>query len=215
MKTNKSTAQNRYNTYIGMYDKLPTMLDQLGLVDARATVAALQKQVGDTNWHKLPDTHHLYWPASCYPKNTLDRQFRELAVHKIILPRDFHEYLHEVTEPPPKPDDELMYYHITSHDSAKMMFESAQNIIQRQREIDRLLGRRPGKNRVKGGMKSRVNAISRSKTQFDMARHIFQAVPDEARVVSVDLNANLGRIARQLGSFALKPKRHFNQLQQA
>jgi hypothetical protein len=195
-------------------ETIETIQNNLQLVDIFATVRALQKASAGKEWVKPSDTHHIYWPERLYPKQTIYRAFRELPVHKVMLPRDFHDFLHNMSEPPLVPDEDIMNYHVVSHDSAKVMFESAQIIIQRQREIDRLLGKKPGKERLQGGLKSRKHAISRNKKRFETAREIFSKVPCEARVVHVDLEANLRVVARQLGCFALKPTRHFRDLQE-
>jgi hypothetical protein len=193
-------------------DTIETIQNDLQLVDIVATVRALQKASVGKEWVKPSDTHHIYWPERLYPKQTIYRAFRELPVHKVMLPRDFHDFLHRTSEPPNLPEEDIMQYHVTSHDSAKVMFESAQIIIQRQREIDRLLGKKPGKEKLEGGVRSRKYAISRNKMRFESAREIFSTIPCEARAVHVDVEANLRVVARQLGCFALKPTRHFQDL---
>jgi hypothetical protein len=198
-----------------LIESMETTQDSLGLVDIRATVAALQKVSSGREWKKWSDIHHIYWPERCYPKKTLYREFRELPINKVSLPRDFHDFLHVASAPPYIPDEDLMNYQVISHNSAKTMFESAQIIIRRQREIDRLLGKRPGKDSLKGGVKSRKKAISISRREFDYARNIYSSVPVEARAVEINLNAGLGGVARQLGRFATKPILSFNELQPA
>ncbi len=188
-------------------EKIETPLNHLGLVDAQATVEALRSSV-DHNWVEYSDTHHLYWPANRYPKKQIERQFRELPIHKIMLPRDFHDYLHITTEPPPIPDKELMYYQVLSYEAVKSMFDAARLVIQKQREKDRLLGRLPTGN-VHGGISSRQKAISTNKKQFEQALEVFDSVPPEGRIVSIDTNENLGKIAQSLAVVALKPKQSY------
>lgn len=197
------------------FEVIDTIQGSLGLVDIQATVVALQKVSGTREWKKRPDVHHIYWPERSYPKKTRYREFRELPINKVALPRDFHDFLHVFSIPPDIPEEDLMNYQIISHDSAKVMFESAQIIIQRQREIDRLLGKRPGRENLSGGIKSRKKAISNNKQRFNYARDIYSSVPCEARALSVDLDAGLGVVARQLGRFVLKPIRNFSELQTA
>jgi hypothetical protein len=196
-------------------DSIDTIQNDLGLVDICATVAALQKVSGSREWRKWSDIHHIYWPERCYPKKTFYKEFRELPINKVALPRDFHEFLHRTSEPPAIPEEDIMHYQVVSHDSAKVMFESAQIIIRRQREIDRFLGKRPGRESLSGGIKSRKKAISNNKQRFDYARDVYSSVPSEARALSVDLDAGLEVVARQLGRFVMKPIRNFSELQTA
>ncbi len=188
-------------------EKITTPLNDLGLVDARATVELLRKST-QHQWFEFPDTHHLYWPANRYPKKQIERQFRELPINKIMIPRDFHDYLHASTEPPLVPDTDLMHYQVLSYDAVRSMFDAARLIIQKQREKDRLLGRLPAGN-VYGGVHSRQRAISANKKQFEEALEIFDSVPPEVRVIDINTNDNLGKIAQSLAVVALKPKQSY------
>lgn len=52
--------------------------------------------------------HHQYWPRRDY-KKPVEKQFRELAVNKEMLPRCDHDELHATTRPPEKPTrDEML-----------------------------------------------------------------------------------------------------------
>ncbi len=59
------------------------------------------------------------------------------------------------------------------------------------------------------GISSRQRAISANKKQFEQALEIFDSVPLEGRVVNIDTNENLSKIAQSLAVVALKPKQSY------
>jgi hypothetical protein len=62
--------------------------------------------------------HHLMWPRKFYEgqglgtRRKIPMHFRSSQTLRVILPRDLHDYLHKVTEPPLAPDSDVMeqYY---------------------------------------------------------------------------------------------------------
>jgi len=47
--------------------------------------------------------HHLYWPKDAY-QSQIERRFRNLPDHQIPVCRNLHDVIHEVEQPPIKPD---------------------------------------------------------------------------------------------------------------
>lgn len=99
-------------------DRIPTPLDERGLVNLTELIKQTKKTVDPGyDWaSEFSDIHHLQWPNADYanePDNPANpHEFRNLAISKLKVPRNFHNWIHKVTEPPPVPSAEVMYYRI-------------------------------------------------------------------------------------------------------
>jgi len=99
---------------------IPTPLDSRGLVDALALFQEVAKTIDPAyEWGSaFDDPHHLQWPGDWYANEVRDsvnktanpQEFRNLAISQWVLPRVLHNWIHRVTEPPPVPSDEVMFY---------------------------------------------------------------------------------------------------------
>lgn len=98
--------------------KISTPLDERGLVDLTELIKQTKKTVDPSyDWASdFSDVHHLQWPNADYasePDNPANpHEFRNLAISKLKVPRNFHNWIHKITEPPPVPSEEVMYYRI-------------------------------------------------------------------------------------------------------
>ncbi len=93
--------------------RIDTPVDERGVADLDATVALGLRMVHpDYIWSPARvDTHHLQWPESFYSSAgefTLGQEFRELYGRRVNIPRQFHNWIHYITFPPPVPDPEVM-----------------------------------------------------------------------------------------------------------
>lgn len=84
-----------------------------------------------------PDVHHFHWIARRYePTNykgrTIPSQFRELPTVKGIVPRQFHNVIHEVTLPPAMPRYKDMERHVRAYKLARWTFDSATRAVEIQ-----------------------------------------------------------------------------------
>jgi hypothetical protein len=123
-------------------EPIPTPVDDRGLVDVDQLIRAVKATVKpEYIWPKPRSIHHFYWPDAAYPYegrgDTNPHAFRNLAVHKGLLPRVFENWLHEVTVPPPVPDREVMQYRIEAWQVALNLFRSAREVIQWERRARR------------------------------------------------------------------------------
>lgn len=110
--------------------RIPTQLDERGLVDVLKLIDQVKQTVDpEFKWQSsFNDVHHLQWPSNQYassPEAELNpREFRNLAISKIYVPRVFHNWVHQVTEPPPMPSDEVMRYRIEAQRVVLALFQS-------------------------------------------------------------------------------------------
>lgn len=127
-------------------EKLPTPIDERGLVLIPDLIAAVDELVDPSfTWpltNPPPDIHHAYWEAAWYPKVSRasiinPRYFRELPVHKVRVPRMFHNWLHLVTIPPKRPSIEVMAYRVEAFRVARQLFELASNALALENNFDR------------------------------------------------------------------------------
>lgn len=185
-------------------EKMDTPLDDRGLVDPYLLVKnVLSTLSSDFNPKFLKDTHHLYWPKCFYPRGTVDRQFREIAPHKVKVPQDLHGWIHRVTLPPKMPDTELVQHHVEFYDAARELFHAVRRIVQLQREKDRLLGKLPPQT-ITGTVKSRQKGIATNKRNVERYMERLATVPTELMPVVIDVSDNPKRIAQKVAVIALK-----------
>jgi hypothetical protein len=119
-------------------NKIPTPIDERGLVDTDAVIAIAKSTVDpEYKWQKDPDIHHFYWYEGWYPDNFVPSNphvFRNLAIHKGLMPRDCHEWIEKITIPPAVPTASVMQYRIEAWSIAKNLFKSARMTINRERQ---------------------------------------------------------------------------------
>lgn len=107
-----------------------TPLDSRGLVDLDKLVSLGKQTVQlDYSWiSAFNDVHHLQWPAAHYAESLglPGHEFRELIQRKAYLPRQFHNWLHLITLPPPMPSEEVMRHSIDAERTARALAVTAQ-----------------------------------------------------------------------------------------
>lgn len=107
-----------------------TPLDHRGIVDLEELIKLVKSTViSDYNWpSSLNDVHHLQWHASLYSTHThpvIASEFRNLVNRKAYVPRNFHNWIHRITVPPPLPSVEVMHHSIEAQRVALSLFETA------------------------------------------------------------------------------------------
>lgn len=123
---------------------LETPLTDEGLVDHEALIDLMRAQVDPEYRWAAPfhDEHHLNWYASLYEAPShgnpqLAHEFRELPVNKLWVPRQFHNFIHTVTAPPPVPSNEVMHQQIKDFRRRSFIYRTATRAIQIQEKIER------------------------------------------------------------------------------
>lgn len=103
-------------------DRLPTPVDEHGIPRR----VELMRQVLSTIeaahiWTGEYDLHHMAWPATSY-KSIIDEDdyrtgsyYRGASSLKVIMPRQMHNYVHAITEPPELPDEDIMRAYALEH----------------------------------------------------------------------------------------------------
>ncbi len=99
-------------------EKIRPRYDERGLIDLQGLVDDVAASV-DPRFIWPTDhlnVHHFYWPAYEYEHQrggeVYDNPslFRNLPIHKGLLPHAFHAWLHTSSNPPDQPDPEVMMY---------------------------------------------------------------------------------------------------------
>lgn len=99
-------------------ERLETPTDDRRIVDVDATVELVKAQLAPGyEWPSGLDVHHFEWYRHRYPNVRQPGvvnpyMFCELPPHKGLVPRVFHNFLHEITLPPPIPSEEVMFYRV-------------------------------------------------------------------------------------------------------
>jgi hypothetical protein len=110
--------------------------DERGLIDHSRLIELVKSSVDpEYEWPKKLSVHHLYWPAAWYPhlqdaeEPVNPAAFRQLPIHKALLPRVFENWLHQITIPADMPDSEVMQYRIEAWRVAEDLFKMASGVI--------------------------------------------------------------------------------------
>ena len=182
--------------------RLPTPIDERNLVNLDALVELVKGTVEPGyEWNSsFFDVHHLHWTAALYTgssnRDTQElRDFRNLASRKAYVPRQFHNWVHRVTEPSPLPERDVIRYSIDAERVALSLAETAMLASRMQRNprfSDELR-----KERLKVQFEQYC-------TYVDNARLVpeeFQRVP--LSLIEIDQPEELPVVARHLGRLAL------------
>lgn len=109
-------------------DKIETPIDERGLVKYDELISTLKQTLEpDYEFANELSLDHIYydaeWYHSAFAPDCAPR-FRELSVHKAIVPRVFENWKHLVMLPPDVPSEEVMELRIESWNVATKLFES-------------------------------------------------------------------------------------------
>ncbi len=114
-------------------DKFETPVDDRGLIDVPTLIESVKDTVDeDYEWPSNLSIHHLYWHERHYDSafaGPWARRFRELPIHKAVVPRVFENWLHLVTLPPDVPDPEVMRARVESWGVAEDLFHSVRQAV--------------------------------------------------------------------------------------
>lgn len=179
-------------------------LDNLGLVDAVAAAEFLKSIIDPSYRFRLwKDRHHKACEEADYSEE-FEKEFREMPINIVRLPRDAHELWHLVYEKPPKPDRELMETMVSSFQSTTGMFEDAREVIRLQRHEQRLVN---GTFRARQGefrsIASRQRGIDFHKRRFEERLAVYESLPPECVLEQISTSATLPTIAKRLGASAI------------
>ena len=116
--------------------------DDRGIVLPDATVEVVRElfeedyvwPMSGTSQAEKPDIHHFHWMARQYSPEqfngrTVPARFREIPTLKGVMPRQFHNVIHEVTLPPAMPKYIHMKQHLQAYHLAGQLFKSAEKTI--------------------------------------------------------------------------------------
>lgn len=106
--------------HIRTREYIETPYDEFGIVDKKELLRSVMGSVStEFYWGgSYEGPHHLMWPRRFYEgdglslRKKIPMHFRSSQTLRVILPRDLHDYLHKVTEPPIAPPLDVMeqYY---------------------------------------------------------------------------------------------------------
>jgi hypothetical protein len=113
-------------------DKIDTPYDEYGIVDKRELLARVMGSVATNHIWKgtYEGPHHIMWPRYAYQMIS-PKSFRPRATHfrgspslKVILPRQLHDYLHIVTDPPVVPSNDVMMQYAKEQFQVQRLYDT-------------------------------------------------------------------------------------------
>lgn len=118
--------------------------DDRGILDIKQLVNDVRATVDPTfEWPNELNVHHFYWPESNYgyePKDTMYGSaavFRNLPIHKGLLPKAFHAWLHIISDPPESPASDVMTYRNEAWIVARDLFKMARETVASKKQAKR------------------------------------------------------------------------------
>ncbi len=122
---------------------LPTY-DERGLLLIDDLISSVASTIDPSyKWQGETNVHHFYWPdveyiyqrdGDMYDNPSL---FRNLPIHKGLLPKTFHAWLHLITEPPIQPDPDIMQYRNEAWVVVKDLYEMARLTVVTEKQTRR------------------------------------------------------------------------------
>lgn len=195
-------------------DKFDTPVDNMGFIDVPMLIQAVKDTVSpDYEWPDRLSVHHLYWKDEWYSSRFIGmdaQKFRNLSIHKALLPRVFENWLHEVTIPPDIPDPLLMQQRIEGWAQARNLFVSAREYIRWERRAKRredFIKQNPdvlpsgfnGEDVI--GKEFLAHQLGRHFTGFEIHMDLFRQLPEEHRLV--EAGSSPQELAHKLGKFVV------------
>lgn len=201
-------------------EKIPTPLNEHGVVDIEATIMAVMDTIDPAYvWSRRSiNPHHFQWRADRYSRDTLGppglpvqpAQFRNISPLKGHLPRELENWLHIVTEEPPVPSLEVMYYYTEAWQVAKGLYRCTSESVVKQRQAKR----RAELLAVDGSVLSADRSddlygdqyFSEAQEKFSRAYDFYlqrlESIPEEFRLVTPDMSPR--RISKTVGRMATR-----------
>jgi hypothetical protein len=166
-----------------------------GIVDHVGLMHEMGKLVSpDYRWlAPFFDEHHLHWYAHNF-QSPLAKEFRDLAIHKLWVPRQFHDFVHVMTFPVDPPDDDVMYDSVQSFKTDDFMWKITNEIMTLQERIEQVtpVVGQPGRVMLQGKQNQKARFIDEG--AYEKRRLIFiQEVEERIRS---DSSINLGLLSR-------------------
>lgn len=127
----KTPMLERRGSRIVCPEKIDVPLDEYGIPRR----VQLMRRVLDTMetqhiWTGGYDVHHMAWPGVWYRK-LLDEDdgmfgsaYRGAGSLKVRLPRQLHNYVHTISEPPPMPDEEIIKQYALEHGQVSRLYDA-------------------------------------------------------------------------------------------
>jgi hypothetical protein len=195
-------------------DKFETPVDDRGFVDVPTLIQAVKDTMDPVyEWPEHLSVHHLYWKEDWYSSAFIGmngQKFRELPIHKAMLPRVFENWLHKVTVPPDVPDPELMHRRIQSWNVASDLFHTVRSAVKWERRARRradyitanpsvLPKEFEGEDIIGKEVIGRIMTKYFSGIEIHLER--IQAIPEEDRLIDPELDPR--ELASQLGRIVI------------
>lgn len=127
----KSDLLKFTGTLIAVKDKLPTAVDQYGIPDRVAMMREVLGTIaGKHIWTGDYDLHHVSWPRKNYVPfveedgTKVGIGFRNAPALRLVMPRQMHEYVHTVTEPPMVPTLDVMRQFHLEHGQVGRLYDT-------------------------------------------------------------------------------------------
>lgn len=195
------------------FEPIPTPTDDRRLILVDELISAVMPTIApEYGWRTGPkdvNEHHLRWPKRDYkrmpwrPNTDNPRFFWNLPTERAILPIQFHNWLHEVTEPPPVPKKEVRRLRAESWRVAYNLFNKVDYGVKKL-QSEGLLPEVKEEDQI--AIEYMTEALERNFMGVERYLESMRRIPQELRVLQPYDEAHA--LAVELGSVSLKRPRN-------
>jgi hypothetical protein len=194
---------------VWLYDPLvkgrkKTPLDERGFVDVVSLIQIINESIDPSyQWEPGRNLHHLQWSNDRYPslpEALVDpHRFRELRSNKVMLPAQYHRWLHFLTDIPKVPNNENMHEAIIAQEAV----DALRNIVSFARQTAEDYGRNPDHQ-----LQVYQQMLETSMDVFGQGVEAVNATPPEYRIVDLsqyrlETTDDVRRIARDIATMSM------------
>lgn len=196
---------------VGNNFMIQTPTDDRGLVEIAEHIKLVKMTLSPgINWnYQSSNIHHFYWPAHLYNKandnvQTQEIIFRNLPIHKGLLPIQFHNWMHRISEPPILPKPEVIEYRNESWFVANKLFQAVRKYKRQDRSLRKVYLEVSKNPELADSDEIEIEILTDLYENFfsryeKLHKELFN-IPKEFRLVDPDkpfdqLNKDLGRVA--------------------
>lgn len=205
-------------------DRVQPTYDERGLLDIEQLVHDVRATVDPQYQWPLRelDVHHFYWPQAAYGHRRTGSMydnpalFRDLPIHKGLLPRVFHEWLHMISDPPQEPDPEVVKYRNEAWIVVRSLFNTARETVATKKQARRrrlYIANNPSilKDEFSGvdriGEEIMQAVLEKNFRGFQRQLERQESIPAQYRLI--DLEGSPEYIATQLGRIVIPRSLYF------
>ena len=170
---------------------IPTPIYTNGIVNHTVLIEQVSAFVSPEYRWRAPffDEHHLHWEKSYYSPelhdgDMLPSEFRNLPIHTLWVPREFHNFVHALTLPSEVPSLEVMQQSVRRYRLNHHLFKISSQAIELRERNERLVPLPGDDDRLRDPIKKRIidaGVLEQRRQEFigEITEHFRSGMPPD------------------------------------